>query len=184
MRRPGYPPSDQDAQSRASQLSQVEPERGKPENLATPPEAAAFSCRFWNDRLFRVGRNIFARRWAEGVVVGCADRVRHLTANICQIMVQNAPACDIVRKKEIAWRDPAEIDASRGGLAVNVVECCPPPERAHQLSTTLPDAPERIASKPCWNCSTGRRWVISGSRSSPLLIRPNILRHVSNISRP
>ncbi|VTP68593.1 Divergent polysaccharide deacetylase [Serratia rubidaea] len=53
-----------------------------------------------------------------------------------------------------------------------------------QLSTTFPDCPERMASKPCWNSSIEKRWVMIGVRSRPDWISAAILYQVSNISRP
>ena len=54
----------------------------------------------------------------------------------------------------------------------------------HHSSTTLPDMPERITSKPFSNSAIGKRWVMTGETSSPLWIIAVTLYQVSNISRP
>ena len=43
------------------------------------------------------------------------------------------------------------------------------PAAAYQSSTTLPEAPLRITSKPRWKSSMGKRWVITGREVEPAL---------------
>src|SRR5258707_7567666 len=56
--------------------------------------------------------------------------------------------------------------------------------RAYQLSTTFPELPDPIVSKPLRYSATSKRCVIMGVRSSPPWMRAIILYQVSYISRP
>ena len=53
-----------------------------------------------------------------------------------------------------------------------------------QLRITLADWPVFITSKPLWNSSQGKRWVMTGLMSSPDCSMTVILYQVSYISRP
>ncbi len=95
------------------------------------------------------------------------------------------PACiecgqsGVGTRREAATSSPSRCAWGRGATG----EGCVLPS-SYQLRMTLPALPARIASKPCWKSLASRRWVMSGDRSSPPRIRPNIFCHVPNISRP
>ncbi len=96
---------------------------------------------------------------------GCGGRGEDVRRRVCS----PAPA---------GWRGRAAAGCTQsGGLR---------PDRIAQVqsSTTFPDCPDIIVSKPVLNSATGKRWVMTGEISNPARTMLLILYQVSNISRP